>query len=85
MKKLSQQPEVRSKNRLRFRARGKILIKSKILRFMYHDHHDHHDHHDTKIQISCFLLIFFQESKNAIRFLIRPMVAEIAFKSPQSV
>ena len=46
MKNLSQQPEVGSKNRLRFWARGKILIKSKIFRFMYHDHHDNHDHHD---------------------------------------
>ena len=47
MKKLSQQPEVWSKNRLRFWARGKILIKSKILRFMCHVyyHHYHHYHH----------------------------------------
>ena len=74
-----------SKNGLRFWTRGKILIKRKIFGFLYHDdhddhdHHDHHDdHHDTKIQISCCLLIFFQESKNTIRFLIRPLDAEIA-------
>ena len=50
MKKLSQQPEVGSKNRLRFWARGKILIKRTILRFMchvnyLHYHHYHHYHH----------------------------------------
>jgi len=39
MKKLSQQLEVGFKKRSRFWARGKISIKSKILRFMYHDYH----------------------------------------------
>ena len=88
MKLSSQQPEVGSKKRWRFWARGQILIKCKISWFMYHDNHDDHDdhdhhddHHDTKIQISCFLLTFFCESKNAIRFLIKPLVAEIASES----
>ena len=47
MKNLSQQPEVGSKNRLRFWARGKILIKSKIFIFICHVyyHHYHHYHH----------------------------------------
>ena len=39
------------------------------------------DSHDTNIQISFFLLIFFHESKNAVRFFIRPLVAEIASES----
>ena len=65
---LSQQPKVELKNCFRFWSRGKILIKSKISGFLYHDDHDDHDDHATSILVSCFLLIFFRDLKNAIGF-----------------
>ena len=43
---LSQQPKVELKNCFRFWSHGKILIKSKISGFLYHDDHDDHDDND---------------------------------------